>query len=114
MMRGPDLLARAGRADPEQLERVLLVELLAFVLDLTGQSTRLRADLGARVRSADAIERRPVRVSSGVAALDAVLGGGLARGAMVEATGSGRASLALQAAAAATGRGALVAWVDAA
>jgi len=75
---------------------------------------RLRADLGARVRSADAIERRPVRVSSGVAALDAVLGGGLARGAMVEATGSGRASLALQAAAAATGRGALVAWVDAA
>src|SRR3954468_13589279 len=53
---------------------------------------------------------------SGVTALDARLGGGFPRGQLSELVGprsSGRTSLLLQAAAAATGRGELVALVDA-
>jgi len=46
--------------------------------------------------------------------LDGALGGGLPRGRVVEAIGTGRTSLALSAAAAVTRRGGLVAWIDAA
>jgi len=75
---------------------------------------QLRADLGARIKPADTIDTPQATVPSGVAALDAALGGGLPRGRLVEAIGAGRTSLALSAVAALTRRSALVAWIDAA
>jgi hypothetical protein len=58
---------------------------------------------------------RHVPIATGVAALDALLGGGLRRGALSELRGpasSGRTGLALALAAGVTRRGALAAWVD--
>jgi len=55
------------------------------------------------------------RLASGLAALDAVLGGGLPRGRITELAGrrsSGRTGLACRIAAAATGAGETIAWVD--
>ena len=75
---------------------------------------QLRADLGARIKPADTIDAPQPRIPSGVAALDAALGGGLPRGRLVEAIGAGRTSLALAATSVLTRRGALVAWIDAA
>jgi hypothetical protein len=75
---------------------------------------QLRADLGARIKPADTIDAPQLRIPSGVSALDAALGGGLPRGRLIEAIGTGRTSLALQTAGALTQRGALVAWIDSA
>jgi RecA/RadA recombinase len=74
---------------------------------------QLRAELGARVKLADTLEAPQPTLPSGVSALDAALGGGLPRGRLVETTGTGRTSLALQAAAASTRRAMLVAWIEA-
>ncbi|HSD27081.1 MAG TPA: hypothetical protein VLL75_07225 [Vicinamibacteria bacterium] len=60
-------------------------------------------------------DRRHVPIATGIAAVDALLGGGLRRGEMSELFGSassGRTGLALALAAGVTRRGALVAWVD--
>jgi hypothetical protein len=57
------------------------------------------------------------RLSSGIAALDILLGGGIARGRVSEfigRIGAGRTSLAASFAAAATRRGEVVGWIDAA
>jgi hypothetical protein len=75
---------------------------------------QLRADLGARIKPADTLSAPQPRIPSGVAALDAALGGGLPRGRLVETIGVGRTSLALSATSALTRCGSLVAWIDAA
>src|SRR5215831_14304928 len=75
---------------------------------------RLRMDLGARIRPADAIAAPAAPAPSGIAAFDEVLGGGLPRGQMTLAIGDGRTSLAMQVVAGVTKRGALCAWIDAA
>ncbi len=73
----------------------------------------------AWLRQHPALSRAPVTLRgalpSGDPGLDEVLGGGLPRGALSEVVGAastGRTSLALKAAAAATQRGELVAWID--
>jgi hypothetical protein len=66
------------------------------------------------VRGADA-RVRPPRIATGVAALDAVLGGGVPRGALTEIVGaasSGRVTVAGALLRAVTARRALAAWVD--
>jgi hypothetical protein len=73
---------------------------------------RLRAELGIRLRPADAVERSPLLSATGIPPLDDVLGGGLPRGGVIEALGTGRTSLAMGLAAGLTGRGRLVAWID--
>jgi hypothetical protein len=75
---------------------------------------RLRVDLGARIRPADALASPTPVLPSGTPALDDALGGGLPRGRLIEAVGPGRTSLAMHAAQAATRRGELCAWVEAA
>jgi protein ImuA len=79
--------------------------------------SRVIAELRERIRR---IERRPPPtarvVPAGSPALDALLGGGFPRGAVVELCGgraSGKTALALAAVAAATAEGALCACVDA-
>jgi hypothetical protein len=79
--------------------------------------TRLLRDLGSEVRRGG--ESREVRfdLSTGIPALDALLGGGLARGRLSEVHGplsSGRTSVALALLARATQVGEVVAVVDAA
>jgi hypothetical protein len=73
---------------------------------------RLRAQLGARLKVADALERHETRLSSGQIALDAALGGGLPRGRLTEVTGVGRTSLALAAVAENTRDQRIAAWVE--
>lgn len=81
------------------------------------QALAERLQLGEAVVRAEALEaRRPGLRPSGVAALDALLGG-LPVGRIVEVTGTagaGLTSLGLALAARATGEGGLVAWVAAA
>ena len=61
------------------------------------------------------LTRKDRRLSSGIAALDAILDGGIVRGRVSEIVGRpgfGRTSLAVSFAAAATRRGEVAAWVD--
>ncbi|MGB6553343.1 MAG: ATPase domain-containing protein, partial [Candidatus Binataceae bacterium] len=63
------------------------------------------------------LTRKARRLASGIAALDALLDGGIARGRVSEIIGrpgTGRTSLAAAFAANATGRGEVIAWIDAA
>ncbi|MGC1676421.1 MAG: ATPase domain-containing protein [Candidatus Binataceae bacterium] len=63
------------------------------------------------------LTRKARRLASGIAALDALLDGGIARGRVSEIigrAGTGRTSLAAAFAANATGRGEVIAWIDAA
>jgi len=79
--------------------------------------TRLLRDLGSEVRRGGDPRETRADLATGIAALDALLGGGLARGRISELVGphsSGRTSLALALLARATGRGEVVAVVDAA
>jgi hypothetical protein len=78
--------------------------------------TRLLRELGSEVRRA-AEDPREARadLATGLPAVDALLGGGLARGRLSELSGplsSGRTSLALALLARATASGEVVAWVD--
>lgn len=75
------------------------------------RARRLQLD-GPPLRGED---RRGTRLSTGIAGLDALLGGGLPRGQVSEVHGpasSGRTAVALSAAARRTRDGALVAWID--
>jgi hypothetical protein len=79
--------------------------------------TRLLRDLGSEVRRGGDPREARADLATGIAALDALLGGGLARGRLSELHGphsSGRTSLALALLARATGLGEVVAVVDAA
>jgi hypothetical protein len=63
------------------------------------------------------LTRKDYRLSSGIAALDAILDGGIARGRVSEIigrSGLGRTSLAASFAAVATRRGEVAAWIDSA
>src|SRR5262245_17316440 len=76
----------------------------------------LLRDLGSEVRRGGDPREARAALATGVAALDALLGGGLARGRLSELHGphsSGRTSLALALLARATGLGEVVAVVDA-
>ena len=77
--------------------------------------TRLLRDLGSEVRRGGDPRETHADLATGIAALDALLGGGLARGRLSELHGphsSGRTSLALALLARATERGEVVAVVD--
>jgi hypothetical protein len=79
--------------------------------------TRLLRDLGSEVRRGGEPGEARVELATGIPALDAMLGGGLARGRLCELHGplsSGRTSLALALLARATAAGEVVAIVDAA
>ena len=67
------------------------------------------------VRPADAVVAPRRWISTGIDEIDAILGGGLLCGRLMEIIGppsSGRTALLLSAVAAATARGEVVAWVD--
>ena len=77
--------------------------------------TRLLRDLGSEVRRGAQPRETRVDLATGLPALDALLGGGLARGELSELSGplsSGRTSLALALLARATARGEVVGMVD--
>lgn len=96
----------SGRASAEALES-LLVDL--------GARLRRGAQLEARGSAGCCAGERDRRCSTGVPALDRLLGGGLPRGHLCEIAGppsSGRTSLALGLLAAATRAGECAAWID--
>lgn len=79
--------------------------------------TRLHPALrtGSRLAEELAQQQREARLATGLGAVDGLLGGGFPRGRLSEITGplsSGRTSLAMALAAAATRAGEVVAWID--